>query len=728
MRYPKRLLRALLPLTLLAGLFAGLAGPHVSSGRAAPLLAPGAGVVISEFRTVGPNGNADEFIEIFNRSASSVNIGGWELRGLRSDLQLADSLATVPNNTTLVPGAFWLIANEASDLASTDDQSYTAEIVNDGGIALLDAGDNRVDSVAMANNPTNPPTSPYLEGTPLAPMPDPNTAGDSYQRDPSGCTDSDNNAADFGNLAAPTPQNSGSAPSPCATQIFTTSIQITGDSPDPSLVNAAYAVNFTLTINGTGGPAPTGNVVVSDGTDTCTAPAAAGAGSCSLTSTTTGNKSLTAVYAGDDAHFSSTSLAVTHVVNASPNPATLTPTASRTPQPGFLSVVINEVAWAGTRANADHEWIELYNPTTRDIDLTGWYIQVTSFDRIIDLDSNILKAGTYYLIERAQAATTVPADQVTEWELLEDNFEILTLYAPGQRLIDQTYATRNRWPAGNTNGARSMERRQTNTTSALWVTYAGTPTGADPKDEDGVFIYGTPGRANWNIPITLTPSPTPTRFGTRVPTRTPPPQPRPVINEFLPRAAIDWNRDGRVDVLDEFVEVANLGPVDWNTNGWRLDTGDDSEPFTLPALTVRPGERAIFYGIQSGLRLLDGGATVRLLNSGGRVYDAQTYTVVKTPDKSWCRIRDLSGSWFDDCFPTPNQVNSREGDLPAAPPGTGLETPLCRLSDTLPEAFRLAECSAYGANMWNSRYWDLPGWGSALRVLQNGSKGEVFIE
>ncbi len=43
-------------------------------------LAASSTVVISEFRVRGPSGGNDEFIEIYNLSASPVNIGGWLLR------------------------------------------------------------------------------------------------------------------------------------------------------------------------------------------------------------------------------------------------------------------------------------------------------------------------------------------------------------------------------------------------------------------------------------------------------------------------------------------------------------------------------------------------------------------------------------------------------------------------------------------------------------------------
>lgn len=655
MKRSRRWLRTLLPLALLTGLLAGLAGPRVMRGSAAPLEQVSTTVVISEFRTRGPaspgdaTGDNNEFIEIYNLTGFPIDIGGWTVRTYSSVTVTETTLVTFPTGTNLSANTHRLIVNAAAEarLVSAAESTYTGLITDNAGIGLFDGSGTRIDSVSLSSANVD-----YLEGTPLAPM-SPLT-DQSYQRSGTGgSTDTGDNFADFA-LISPSEPDSGGGAVATATLTPTVTLTPTGASPTPTLT-----------------PTPS------------------------------------------------------HTLTPSHTPPPRTPTL--TPIPGFLSVVINEVAWSGTRYDLDHEWIELYNPTSRAIDLTGWYIQVTSFDLLIMLDSKIIPAGGFYLLERFEEATSVQSQQVDEWELLEDDFEILTLFAPDNRLIDQTYATRNQWPAGSTTNTRSMERRTVTSTSSLWVTYAGTHVSTDPRDPGNNFINGTPGRANWNLSVTLTPSATPTRFTTKVPTRTKPPQPRPVINEFLPRASFDWNQDGRVDVFDEFVEVANVGPADWNTNGWRLDTGEDSEAVPLPSMTIKPGGRALFYGLQSGLRLTDGGATLRLLN-GGVVWDAQTYSVVKTPDQSWCRIRDLSGSWFEDCFPTPNQPNQREGKLPASPPGTGLETPLCRLADTLPEEFILAECLAFGDAMWNSRYWDEAGWLGERFVRQNGSKWESFIE
>ena len=106
-----------------------------------------------------------------------------------------------------------------------------------------------------------------------------------------------------------------------------TTTTITGDTPDPSTVNTAYTVAFTVTAAAPGTGTPTGNVTVSDGAATCTATVAVG--TCSLTSTTTGAKTLTATYAGDG-NFLTSSGTTAHTVSGA---ATTTQLAADTPDP-----------------------------------------------------------------------------------------------------------------------------------------------------------------------------------------------------------------------------------------------------------------------------------------------------------------------------------------------------------------------------------------------------------
>src|SRR5207249_6812856 len=83
------------------------------------------------------------------------------------------------------------------------------------------------------------------------------------------------------------------------------------DTPAPSVVGQPVTVSYTVT--STGGT-PTGNVTVSDGTETCIGTVAAG--SCALTPTTAGAQTLVATYAGDANFATSASAGTAHTVNA----------------------------------------------------------------------------------------------------------------------------------------------------------------------------------------------------------------------------------------------------------------------------------------------------------------------------------------------------------------------------------------------------------------------------
>jgi len=79
---------------------------------------------------------------------------------------------------------------------------------------------------------------------------------------------------------------------------------ITANTPNPSTTGQAVTINVKVT--GTGGT-PTGSVQVTASTEeACTATLAAGAGSCPITFTTTGARTITAAYAGDN-NFSASS-------------------------------------------------------------------------------------------------------------------------------------------------------------------------------------------------------------------------------------------------------------------------------------------------------------------------------------------------------------------------------------------------------------------------------------
>src|SRR5215212_9515837 len=130
--------RALLTMTILLGLSAlGLAwlsagppplpsraanGPRATGGLAAPF--GSTTIVLSEFRTRGPGGASDEFIELYNLSPASVNISGWLIRGSNNTGGTSTRL-TINAGTTLNPGCHFLATNSGGYSGGVaGDQTY----------------------------------------------------------------------------------------------------------------------------------------------------------------------------------------------------------------------------------------------------------------------------------------------------------------------------------------------------------------------------------------------------------------------------------------------------------------------------------------------------------------------------------------------------------------------------------------------------------------------------
>ncbi len=171
------------------------------------------------------------------------------------------------------------------------------------------------------------------------------------------------------------------------------------------------------------------------------------------------------------------------------------------------SVVINEIAWMGTEANANDEWIELFNTTNAPIDLAGWSL------RAIDGVPSITLAGTisangYYLIERGDdtVVRNIPADLIVPFSGtgsgsgLANTGEKLELYQ-GTTNIDETPDIVSGWTAG-ANGVASSTRRTmerisgavSGSVSSNWSTNTGVI--INGEDSAGNLIQGTPRAKN----------------------------------------------------------------------------------------------------------------------------------------------------------------------------------------------------------------------------------------
>jgi hypothetical protein len=131
------------------------------------------------------------------------------------------------------------------------------------------------------------------------------------------------------------------------------------------------------------------------------------------------------------------------------------------------SILINEVAWAGTAASASDEWIELWNPGREAIHLDGWRL-TDDGDLQVELTGTI-PAGGFLVLERTDDRTisNVTAGWIYTGVLANDG-ERLRLLDPSGGEVDVVDASNGGWPAGDREGRASMER-----VGDGWDTYAG---------------------------------------------------------------------------------------------------------------------------------------------------------------------------------------------------------------------------------------------------------------
>lgn len=169
----------------------------------------GSGIVISEFRFRGPLGVNDEFIELFNAGTVPVNVGGWLVRA-SNNVQPPGffTRATIPANTVINPGCYYLVTNVAAGGFSggiTPNLTYSIGFADDGGVALTTSSSSViVDQVGQGTV-----LAAYGEGQRL-PMVNTNV-NRGLERRPGGTLghlDTNDNFTDFGEINPANPQNS----------------------------------------------------------------------------------------------------------------------------------------------------------------------------------------------------------------------------------------------------------------------------------------------------------------------------------------------------------------------------------------------------------------------------------------------------------------------------------------------------------------------------------------
>ncbi|MBI2453778.1 lamin tail domain-containing protein [Candidatus Peregrinibacteria bacterium] len=178
------------------------------------------------------------------------------------------------------------------------------------------------------------------------------------------------------------------------------------------------------------------------------------------------------------------------------------------------TVVINEVAWAGTVASSSDEWIELWNGTDRDIDLSGWTIEDDGGSQMYAIGSGTITPKSYFLIEKVEESTSVPADALAANMSLSNTGDSLVMKDSSGREIDTVNGSGGAWHAGSAATKTSMERRRFSGADHA-EDWADAVSGSGATDRGGNAVTGTP-RGKNSVAENVDASPSPSEGAAKI--------------------------------------------------------------------------------------------------------------------------------------------------------------------------------------------------------------------
>ncbi len=375
---------------------------------AAARMAASPNIVISQIYGAGGNSGAsrrNDFIELFNRGSTSVNLSGWSI-------QYASSTGTTWQKTDLAgalqPGQYLLIQQASGGangavLPTPDVTGTIAMAATAGKVALLNSttpiasGTTCPSGAALVDLAGYGSGTNCFEGSGSTPAP---SATNAVFRAANGCTDNDNNATDF-SAAAVNPRNTATPLAPCSSATPPTGTA--GALPNPVLTG--NTVLLTVTVTPGANPPSTGITVRGDLTGI------GGAANQSFfdngtSGDVTANDNIFSFQATIPAGLA-TGLKVLPITVADAQNRTSSTNISLQVRAPIVAgdIVISQVYGGGGNSGAPftNDFIELFNRSKQSVDISGWSLQYAAATsgtwQKTDL-TGTLQPGQYFLIQQ----------------------------------------------------------------------------------------------------------------------------------------------------------------------------------------------------------------------------------------------------------------------------------------------------------------------------------------
>lgn len=285
-------------------------------------------------------------------------------------------------------------------------------------------------------------------------------------------------------------------------------------------------------------------------------------------------------------------------------------------------IKINEIAWMGSTVSANDEWLELYNPTNQDIDLTSWALVANDGSPEIELTGTIL-ANNYFLLERTDddSVPGITANQIYTGSF-GNNGEWLKLLNQNGELVDQINASEG-WMFGDNETKQTMEL-----VNNLWQTSPepeGSPKAVNSTSTDDEQDQENTDDNESNDSQTLVIVENQKVAKQAI-----------VINEVFPDPIGS-------DVHDEFIELKNISAAAVDLTDWELKTANQT--YVLPSLKIWPGIIVTFKRPETKLALNNTQEKISLYTKTRQLIDRVEYKSGAPENLSYQRTIELDLVW-----------------------------------------------------------------------------------
>lgn len=323
----------------------------------------------------------------------------------------------------------------------------------------------------------------------------------------------------------------------------------------------------------------------------------------------------------------------TNSTGASPSPPSPTPPAAPeisspdiSPAPAAASfscqntILVNEITINPEDSNADYEFVELYNQTDMEKDISGWILE----------DS-----------QGKTAKFTLPANTRIA------SHAFLTFYRPQTKItlnnsgdgIKLSNASGQICDASPHNSGAADEDMSYSRKNANWVwTSTATPNAANVFTEAKSNSADSSNQKNNESPSSIS-TPIPTTASSTI-----------ILNEFMP------NPKG-IDTEKEFIELKNISAVAVKLDKWRLEDSSRKKFVFSSSTIINANGFLTIWGNDSNISLNNNDDVIKLFNPDGQIVDQISYNEPAEDNFSYNRVSVSSTLWKWSTVPSPGVEN-----------------------------------------------------------------------